>query len=155
MERIINEYKEGYVKEKCSRFNDETQQWDDYYYWRPELNEIQRCFCTVIWYNGLEEILKEMIDLEIPENRYPQYEYYDKYFANEETKDLETYYQTQVLWMMLVKMFGNYGTSPRFGWIEDIKGYKKFLTEIYDDIIIGDDEYFHKMWEEYIEKEGK
>ena len=101
----------------------------------------------------MEEILKEMINLK-PDGHIT-YHYYNKYFKNENTKDLECYYQIQVLWMMLINMFGEYGTSPRFGWIEDIKGYQKFLTEIYDYILVNNDEYFQKIWDEYIEREEK
>lgn len=38
--------------------------------------------------------------------------------------------QLQIIWMMAVVMFGGYGTSPRFGWIEDNEGFHKFILAI-------------------------
>ena len=35
-----------------------------------------------------------------------------------------------VIWQMLVEMFGDCGTSPRFGWIEKRKECAEFLKEI-------------------------
>ena len=35
-----------------------------------------------------------------------------------------------VIWQMLVEMFGDCGTSPRFGWIEKRKECAEFLIEI-------------------------
>ena len=35
-----------------------------------------------------------------------------------------------VIWQMLVEMFGDCGTSPRFGWIEKRKECAEFLREI-------------------------
>ena len=32
-----------------------------------------------------------------------------------------------ILWFLLVCMFGDYGTSPRFGWVTDRNGAVKFL----------------------------
>ena len=33
----------------------------------------------------------------------------------------------RLLWSMLVLMFGDYGTSPRTGWIDDITGCIEFI----------------------------
>ena len=35
----------------------------------------------------------------------------------------------QMLWMILVQLFGDYGCSPRTGWIEDIAGASKFVRQ--------------------------
>ena len=32
--------------------------------------------------------------------------------------------------MIAVLLFGDYGTSPRSGWITDINGFKSFIDEI-------------------------
>lgn len=61
----------------------------------------------VVWYNGhyekLEKIKNEIS--EIKENEIYRFDY-----ENDE--------QFQVIWMILVELFGNYGTSPRSGWLE-------------------------------------
>lgn len=36
-----------------------------------------------------------------------------------------------IFWSWLVMMFGDYGTSPRFGWID--KENTKYLIEVFDD----------------------
>lgn len=35
-----------------------------------------------------------------------------------------------VIWQLLVLMFGDYGTSPRYGWIDDTKGAIAYLEEL-------------------------
>ena len=35
-----------------------------------------------------------------------------------------------VIWQMLVLMFGDYGTSPRYGWIVDISGAIAYLKSL-------------------------
>lgn len=37
------------------------------------------------------------------------------------------------LWFILVCRFGDYGTSPRFGWIEDRDGAIRFLERLMED----------------------
>lgn len=34
------------------------------------------------------------------------------------------------VWVLCVNLFGDYGTSPRFGWIEDIDGFRRFIEII-------------------------
>ena len=36
--------------------------------------------------------------------------------------------------MMLVVWFGDYGTSPRSGWIEETVECKQFLLDVYNDL---------------------
>lgn len=44
--------------------------------------------------------------------------------------DVQVYYQLQALWVFAVSMFGDYGVSPRVGWIEDVKGFHKWIRNI-------------------------
>lgn len=42
--------------------------------------------------------------------------------------------QEEIIYMIAVELFGDYGTSPRSGWIEDIDGFYDFIdriTELY------------------------
>lgn len=42
--------------------------------------------------------------------------------------------QLEFIWMIAVMLYGEYGTSPRSGWIENIDDFTKFvdaLTETY------------------------
>ena len=38
--------------------------------------------------------------------------------------------QLQVLWMIAVELFGDCGTSPRSGWIEDVDGFREWCLRI-------------------------
>lgn len=38
--------------------------------------------------------------------------------------------QLQVIWMIAVSLFGDYGTSPRYGWIEDVVGFRAWCLAI-------------------------
>lgn len=44
--------------------------------------------------------------------------------------DFEVGREFNVIWIMLVEMFGNCGTSPRTGWIEDCKACAEFLEQV-------------------------
>lgn len=78
---------------------------------------------SVVWYNGLSEELETWKDIE-PENRsgWIQQTYWPKYQNYPEAMA-----QLQVFWMICVELFGECGTSPRFGWIEDRESFKTFI----------------------------
>ena len=77
-------------------------------------------FGCIAFYNGHEEwLLKLAEELEKPRdkfNSFPNPFPDDKWHTEEHT-----------LWMMLVGMFGSWGTSIRGGWIEDCKGAAEFI----------------------------
>lgn len=81
---------------------------------------------SVTWYNGLAEYVVKWKQeaLAISENG-------DKYFRTESvTYGAKDFYQVQVLWMIAVDKFGEYGTSPRTGWIENIPLFVLWCDEI-------------------------
>lgn len=60
---------------------------------------------------------------------------YISYLRNEESfiiTDLDDGME-QLLYSWLVMMYGDYGTSPRGGWITDMKGAAKWLDEFMED----------------------
>lgn len=76
---------------------------------------------SVTWYNGYYEVIEQWInDLK---DRSERYGYYLR-------PDAEPDGGLEVIWMLCVCMFGDYGTSPRRGWIEDFKGCHDFLVTI-------------------------
>ena len=92
---------------------------------------------AVVWYNGIGEYILRWKDLEVTEQdlevtehsfiKCPLYEMRLKFSDRD-------YSVFEMIWMISVLLFGNYGTSPRSGWIEDISGFRNFIdkiTEIY------------------------
>lgn len=76
---------------------------------------------AVVWYNGCGEIISEWEKLE-PEDGTIHAEYYKHGYTNTD--------QLEMLWMIAVLLFGDYGTSPRSGWIEDVESFRKFCHRI-------------------------
>ena len=73
-----------------------------------------------VWYNGLEGAIagwKKLQKCESPPERY----------GADEAGDID---QLQLIWMMCVILFGEYGISPRYGWINDLNGFHEFIDLI-------------------------
>lgn len=81
---------------------------------------------SVTWYNGLGETLRKW-RYTVPANQDSIVPY--TMFCNKEI-DINEYNQLQVIWMICVVLFGDYGTSPRSGWINDWDGFRDFIDKI-------------------------
>ena len=87
---------------------------------------------AVTWYNGLAEAIVEW--------KNPGY-FLEKHGnlsrGNAFSRyDAETRHQLEEIWMICVVLFGDYGTSPRYGWIENKEAFYQFcddITETYRD----------------------
>ena len=77
----------------------------------------------VTWYNGLAEEVIRWKDLPILPNG-------DILAPDIVGERSDTGHQLQVIWMIAVFLFGDYGTSPRFGWISDVEGFQRFCQDI-------------------------
>lgn len=90
---------------------------------------------AVTWYNGLAE---EIVKWKNPDNYsslnpigipyqdgmlVPKIEF--RFGWPEDCKE-----QLEVFWMICVLLFGNYGSSPRVGWIEKKDEFFKFIDNI-------------------------
>lgn len=82
---------------------------------------------AITWYNGLDSVVSDWLDLQpgkpgrvilAPVNYGMQY------------PDELVMAQLQVIWMIAVTLFGDYGTSPRYGWIENIDGFREWIKKI-------------------------
>ena len=105
---------------------------------------------SVFWYQGLLEqdgqewitfpnnlsrpkytddctIIKLIYELKNKETELGYYGYTD---ICELDKDFGVHKEFNVIWIMLVEMFGNCGTSPRTGWIDKRKECAEFLQQI-------------------------
>ena len=81
---------------------------------------------SVTWYNGLAEyVMKWKTDCPKVNGTIVSEE---SYCCGE--IDSVIYDQLQIIWMIFVELFGDCGTSPRSGWIEDVDGFCKFIDDI-------------------------
>lgn len=110
-------------------------------------DKIIEALADAFWYNGYEEEIQEWRE-EMRKER-EQYNSVQCPFVSEDFSwwnmskdDLYGYAQLQILWMLLVLLFGDYGTSPRYGWIEKTKECGAFLDRMisFIDEKIGDDD---------------
>lgn len=93
--------------------------------------ELLNALNSVFWYDGLFDkddsncvILKLIDELRNKETKYGFYSLED---ACEVCNLFKSPNEFNVIWIMLVEMFGNCGTSPRTGWIEERSACADFL----------------------------
>lgn len=90
-------------------------------------NNIVDSIKSIVWYNGHDGEIKKMIK-ELKNDDFSARNYWWT-GPTECTHLVETHF----IAMMIVLMFGEYGTSPRSGWIHDEQGRKdaiSFLEEL-------------------------
>lgn len=85
-----------------------------------ELEEMREALDSVVWYNGYWDTVKKWID-ELEKLPDGDINYRPDVLPGIVNEGLE------VLWMICVLLFGNYGTSPRSGWVEKTKECREFL----------------------------
>lgn len=81
-----------------------------------ELDDVIDALDSVTWYNGIADIIIGWKELPVDEHGIVCPGFMDK--------DLD------VIWMICCVIFGDYGTSPRSGWITDVEGFYKFIDQI-------------------------
>lgn len=86
----------------------------------------------VLYYNGFEEDIDELVQY-IDANEDPDHISFPQYLEQYDNDN-----PARILWSVLVVMFGDYGTSPRYGWIEN-ENKNKCLNELKSWISIHDD----------------
>ena len=90
-------------------------------------DKLYNAFLWMLWYQGydtaISELLKKIKDTD------ECISYSDENGFSEE------------VWSIFVLMFGEYGTSPRFGWIENVAEFKKFLEQILNELHEKDPEF--------------
>ena len=82
---------------------------------------------NIIWYNGHYEWLKELRD-ELAKFSESNIAKHRNFTCPIDTKDWYT--DKHAVWMVLVGMFGDWGTSIRSGWIEKIPECIDFINDI-------------------------
>lgn len=104
---------------------------------KPTAEQMISALDCATWYNGLAEHVLGWRDLKPDRAGYilcPKTVYGERAVYKGDRDQLE------VLWMIAVELFGNYGTSPRSGWIEDVNGFREWCLDI-TEIWRGSEEY--------------
>lgn len=86
---------------------------------------------SVTWYNGLAEEIVKWTEPGYFDEEHGFLNWKWKKFRN---FDLETQHQLEVIWIIAVELFGECGTSPRSGWIENKADFYEFchyITQTY------------------------
>lgn len=92
------------------------------------LKEFYKEFLTLMDYNGLWCYLLEIKDaLKNTQDKKYGHVIFPECLGN------DCDHIANVFWAVLVLMYGNYGTSPRFGWIEDANAAIEFVDTILTD----------------------
>lgn len=82
---------------------------------------------SIVWYNGIYDFLEDVKNGVSKCN----IGYYNHTYPMGE--------QEQIFWMLLVLLFGDYGTSPRSGWLE--MEHKEEILDFIDRLTTIDGEY--------------
>ena len=93
------------------------------------MNSIYSLLC-VLYYNGHDDDIKKIYNYILNyqlEASWNNISYPDNLLSEDPDAP------DRILWSVLVYEFGDYGTSPRFGWIEDkeaaLAAFKEYLDE--------------------------
>lgn len=86
---------------------------------------VEQAIKLLVFYNGYDGIVRSLLHhiSEYPQNKQILPPDGIKYGDEDETVEA-------VLWFLLVCMYGDYGTSPRFGWIENKEKAIAFLNSL-------------------------
>ncbi len=88
-------------------------------------NALINALRLVVHYNANDDFLEEFErDLKV---------YGENYFPSFSKFTTEYCPVSWVLWQLLVCMYGDYGVSPRSGWINDLAGAIRFINELKGD----------------------
>ena len=81
---------------------------------------------SIVWYNGHYVWLKELRDELVARKNETEFRF--NYCCPLDTA--EWYTDKHAIWMLLVGMFGDWGTSIRSGWIENLDACIEFINEL-------------------------
>lgn len=89
------------------------------------MNDNTEILASIVDYNGFHEYIKHWLNLPIKNGIITCPDYYCAHPA-----DYESQHQLQIIWMIGVLKFGDYGTSPRYGWILYTDKFKRWVKDI-------------------------
>ena len=80
--------------------------------------------------NGIIEYIESNIDEYVDNGDYKHVVFPRQDMGFLTQKDVERDEPNSILWMILVQMFGDYGSSPRYGWIKHPHECVEYLKEL-------------------------
>ena len=89
-----------------------------------DYKELIDAMACIVFYNGYEDVLKDISDYI---KYYKRDEFYSFAYPKKILKEYKVDEFPNIVWALMVIMFGDYGTSPRFGWI-NIENKNKALA---------------------------
>lgn len=92
------------------------------------MNKLKEVFSDIVMYEGYEYIIVKWIDM--LEEGISKKDTVNLWDAIDECEDEQDVGSLNVLQMILVLLFGDYGTSPRYGWVTDTEKCKDFLFSL-------------------------
>ena len=83
-------------------------------------------------YNGWQDVLYAMKDYIQIEAQQPHNTYWGVQFPEDILRKYDPDMYPRVIWSIMVMMYGDYGTSPRFGWINGSSAHDalRWITEL-------------------------
>lgn len=110
------------VREVLDEYNSEN---------RKELGDYE-ALDALVWYNGYTDIIRYWNKLaeQTPKQGYVPYKIAFNNLQEKFRASMLDISQVQVLWVVAVWKFGNYGTSPNSGWIENLNDFREWCDAI-------------------------
>ena len=103
---------------------------------RYENDKIYAALVDALWYNVGADAIKTIVD------KFKEFNQDESchYFSTEDV-DKDWYFDKELntYWTMFVLMYGDYGISPRSGWIKKTEESMKFFEGLYNDLKEIDD----------------
>lgn len=89
--------------------------------------DYRRAIESVLWYNELWPIVQKWKYLPVDHGQIdPPF----AYGCPAPEKNAQTYFQLQVIWMIAVELFGDCGVTLKSGWITDVDGFRRWITDL-------------------------
>lgn len=92
--------------------------------------DIMRALITMAWYNGLEEDVLSWSELPCENVLNYRKIISCPFLIDKSQYDKEDLWQLIYIWGTLVLLFGEYGTSPRYGWITEVEDFRSFIKKM-------------------------
>lgn len=88
--------------------------------------DVMAAMIVMAGYNGLDKEILSWDELPVESN----YGYTEGHISCPDSVRSRESWELIYIWGVLVLLFGDYGTSPRYGWIDHPVEFKKFICQL-------------------------